>query len=126
MTERSAGWGTRTLKAYISSVVLFGLLTLLTGALLRFTALPDTLIPLYILVILCIACLFIGLYGGSICRRRGILFGLIYSAVFLFLILAAGFAVLGFPQDVQLFQPRFLLCLVCGAFGGIFGVNLRI
>ena len=126
MGEQKKGWGTRTLKAYISAAVLFGGLTLLMGALLRFTSLPDTGTSLYILVILCAACLFIGIYSGSISRQKGFLFGLIYSAGFLILVLFVAFAAIGFPPEVSILKPRFLLCLLCGSIGGIFGVNLRI
>ncbi|MDO4552237.1 MAG: TIGR04086 family membrane protein [Bacillota bacterium] len=121
---RERGRGLRILKAFLYSTVLFLLLTGLAGLLLRFTPLPETGSPYLMIAILTVSCLFLGLCVGSAMKKGGLLYGGLCALLFLLAVLLGNAWFLGSLQGLELFQLKYLLCLLGGAAGGVAGVHL--
>lgn len=117
--------GTRVLKSFLYSMVIFILLIAILGLFIRFTPLPERYMNLYVVFSLSIASLLMGVFAGKIHHRKGLFFGMGYTILFLFLVMIVSVLVTGKPSDHGFLQFRYLICLVCGGVGGMIGVNLR-
>lgn len=115
----------RSAKAYGAAAALYLALIGITGLLLCYGPLPEKWIGAYMLSAEAAACLFLGLLAGSIVKKRGLLYGAGYAAVFSLLLLIAVFAVSGGQNPIVILRARRLLPVLCGGIGGIFGVNAK-
>lgn len=113
------------LKAYALGIVSFLVLVVLLGVLVCFTPLPEKGMGYYMLGALSLACLLQGLGAGKAMGKRGLLFGLLFSAVLVLSVLAVSLLISGNTGEFPLLQLRYLICLVFGGIGGMVGVNFR-
>ena len=126
MSKKSVGsMGSRTGKSFILALICLIMLLALIGALIRFTTLPERWASLYVLGALCVACLFIGVLMGNVIKKKGMLFGALFTVAFLLLILVISVLITGTYSEAGLMQVRFIPCIVFGSIGGMIGVNLR-
>lgn len=116
----------KNLKGFFFALVLFFALTMIITVLMAFTSLPETWSLIYLMISLCIACLFLGIYAGNLTKKKGFLCGALYSIIFLALILVIYLLAFPFEPMLSLGVLKFLICLFCGSIGGMIGVNLRI
>lgn len=115
----------KNLKGFIYAFILFILLTLLVSAAVKFTPAPEGWSLYYMIGVLCVACLFLGAYSGNRIKRKGIVFGALYSIIFL-LILSA-FYMLAFSSGIEMGFGliKYLIPVLFGSVGGMIGVNMR-
>ena len=126
MSKKTVGSkGARAGKAIIISLVFLLILFVLIGLLIRFTPLPERWISMYVLGAVCAACFFIGILAGNVMQKRGMLFGALFSAAFLLIVLVLAVLVTGSFSEEGIFQIRYLPCIAFGSIGGMIGVNLR-
>lgn len=126
MRQNSAGGkGIKSIKAFIYAIIIFTVFIVVTGLLIRFTPLPERWSSYYVLAGLCLACLFLGMYAGNMMNRRGIIFGLLFAAVFTLIVSILGVLITGTFSEEGIFQLRYLICIIFGGIGGAIGVNLR-
>lgn len=116
----------KNLKGYLYALVLFFALTWVVSLLIRFTPIPETWSIYYLIFLLCISCLFLGVYSGCHMKRRGFIYGALYSVIFLILIFAI--FMLAFSSEIQsgFGLLKYLICIFFGSVGGMIGVNMKI
>lgn len=115
----------KNLKGFLYAFILFILLTLLLSLLVKFTPAPEGWSLYYMIGVLCITCLFLGVYIGNHFKKKGFIYGALNSIIFL-LILSA-FYMLAFSTGIEmgLGLVRYLIPILFGSVGGMIGVNLR-
>ncbi|MDO4546435.1 MAG: TIGR04086 family membrane protein [Bacillota bacterium] len=113
----------KTLKAYILAILLFILLTLLLAAIINFTGFKEEWAFAGLMVILSVVTLLLGFLEGRIMERKGLLAGLGAAVIFLLLILFAVGSIFSRSFGVESFSVFYLIPLVTGMVGGIFGTN---
>jgi len=115
----------KNLKGFFFAIILFVLLTLLVSLLVRFTPAPEGWSLYYMIGVLCISCLFLGVYTGNHFKKKGFVYGALYSVIFM-LILSA-FYMLAFSTgiDVGAGLFKYLIPVLFGSVGGMIGVNMR-
>lgn len=115
----------KNLKGFLFSIILFVLLTLLISVMVKLTPAPESWSLYYMIGVLCITCLFLGTYAGSHIKRKGFVYGALYSIIFI-LILSA-FYMLAFSTGIDLSFSliKYLIPILFGSVGGMVGVNLR-
>ena len=121
----SKGKGIRLLKSFVYSIVIFAILIIVCGLLIRFTPLPERWTAYYVLIALCISCFLLGTFVGNIMERKGILYGALFSILLIIVVVVIGGLISGIFSSHGLFQIRFLSSIVCGIIGGMIGVNIR-
>lgn len=114
-----------SVKAFLFTLVIFCALVLLIGVLLRFTPLPERFTSAYMLTALSVACLFLGLSAGNAMKRRGYLYGALFSVIFLLCVISGAMYLAGSPMRLEMTQLKYGVCILCGAAGGMVGVNVR-
>jgi putative membrane protein (TIGR04086 family) len=115
----------KSIKALIIAALIFLIIITGFGLMVRFTPLPERFAMYYAMAAMCIACLFLGIYAGGLLKRRGLLYGMLYSAVFLAILLLVIVSRAGVNEGFVFLQPKYLACLLFGGLGGIAGVNMR-
>ena len=115
----------KNLKGLLYAFILFILLTLIVSVLVRFSPAPEGWSIYYMVGALSFSCLFLGVYIGNHIKKRGFIYGAIYSVIFL-LILSA-FYMLAFSTGIGagLGLLKYLIPILCGSVGGMIGVNLK-
>lgn len=115
----------KNLKGFLYALILFILLTLLISVLVKFTPAPEGWALYYMIGVLCISCLFLGLYEGNHYKKKGFIYGALFSIIFL-LILSA-FYMLAFNTGIEMGMGllKYLIPVLFGSVGGMIGVNLR-
>jgi putative membrane protein (TIGR04086 family) len=75
--------------------------------------------------VLCASCLFLGVYSGNHIKKKGFVYGALYSVIFL-LILSA-FYMLAFSKGIEMGAGliKYLIPILFGSVGGMIGVNMR-
>ena len=113
------------LKGFLYGFLLFTLLTLLVSVGVKLTPAPEGWSLYYMIGVLSLCCLFIGTYFGKHMKRKGILFGGLYSMIFL-LILSA-FYMLAFSTNLEFGFDlmKYLVPILVGSVGGMIGVNMQ-
>jgi putative membrane protein (TIGR04086 family) len=112
-------------RAFIISVIMFTILMVAIGLLLRFTSLPERWTYLYILGALCFACFIMGLLSGHALGKNGILFGAVFSILLLLIIIVVTVLITGTYSVNGLMRPSFIPCIISGSLGGMVGVNIK-
>ncbi|MEG2323270.1 MAG: TIGR04086 family membrane protein [Anaerovoracaceae bacterium] len=115
----------RIVKGYGMSMVLFGMLTLVMGAILKFTPLQESGSKIYLLLAFCFTCFFVGLYMSSFFQRAGLLVGLIFSAGFIILALIIVASCFQTTIGLSSFSFTYFIPVAAGGIGGIIGANLK-
>jgi len=95
------------------------------SAIIRLTPAPEGWAVYYMIGILSLSCLFLGVYIGNHIKKRGFLYGAVYSAIFLLILIAL--YMLAFTTEIEagISLLRFLVPILFGSVGGMIGVNLR-
>lgn len=115
----------KNIKGFVFSMVLFILLTMVFGLLVKFGPLPEKWSSFYVLLSLCLACMFLGLYMGYHIKKRGFLYGMGYSVLLLLMIVGLTTTIFHTTMEWGFFHLRYFVCILFGSFGGAIGVNLR-
>ena len=119
-----AVWGRPLLFGTLVGAVLTLLVLFGEAAVCVLTDVPVALIPLLAALGCALGAAVGGVTAGKIARKNGWLTGLL-SGVCLWLLLSlVGFACVGKTEVIHALVSA-VICLVCGAVGGIVGVNLR-
>lgn len=116
----------KSLKGFLYTLVLFVILTLIVGLLIKITPMPEGWSRYYLIGILSIACAFIGFYSGCLMKKRGLLYGALYAAVFILVVLIIYMAVFATGITFNAGLLKYLICALFGSVGGMFGVNMRL
>ncbi len=109
------------LIAFLFTVVVF----LVSAVLLSYTSLPEESIPVISTAVKLIGALISGFIPAKKSGNRGILTGALSGLLYILIIFIT--ASLTTPESVfnMKILTTALLCVLSGALGGIFGVNLR-
>ncbi len=115
----------KNLKGFLYALILFVLLTLLLSVMIKLTPAPEGWSLYYMIAALCVTCLFLGIYSGNLIKRKGFLYGALYSIIYL-LVLSA-FYMLAFSTGMEMGAGlmKYLIPILFGSVGGMIGVNLR-
>lgn len=117
--------GLRMVKAFLTAFIVFFILILITGILIRFTPLPERRINIYAITSLSLACFFLGLSMGRILEKRGIIYGALSSVIFVLLIIMVAVLITGTFSEAGIIKIAYLPCVILGCIGGMTGVNLK-
>jgi len=115
----------KLLKGYLLSVVLFMILTIGAALLLKFTALPESTNEICLIVAMSASCLFLGLFVGNLFGKRGILYGLFFSAILMFIIFFLTLLSFSAQFTWDILNWKYAIPILFGAIGGITGANLK-
>jgi putative membrane protein (TIGR04086 family) len=115
----------KNLKGFLYSFLLFILMTLLISVIVKLTPAPEGWALYYMIGVLCISCLFLGTYIGNHIKKRGFVYGALYSIIFM-LILSA-FYMLAFSTGIDMGWGliKYLIPTLFGSVGGMIGVNIK-
>lgn len=115
----------KNLKGFLYAFILFFLLTLLLSVMIKLTPAPEGWSLYYMIGALCITCLFLGIYSGNHIKKKGFIYGALYSIIYL-LILSA-FYMLAFSTGMEMGTGliKYLIPILFGSVGGMIGVNMR-
>ncbi len=115
----------KNLKGFLYVLILFVVLTMLVSTAVKYTPAPESLAIYYMIGVLCICCLFLGTYFGNHFKKKGFIYGMLYSIIFL-LVLSA-FYMLAFSTGLELGFgiTKYIIPILFGSVGGMIGVNLR-
>lgn len=115
----------KNLKGFLYSFILFILLTLLVSLIIKLTIAPESWAIYYMIGIISICCFFLGVYVGNYVKKRGLIYGALYSIIFI-LILSV-FYTLAFSSGIAFSAGvlKFLPPVAFGSVGGMIGVNIR-
>lgn len=115
----------KNLKGFLYAFILFILLTLLISVIVKLTPAPEGWSLYYMIGVLCLTCLFLGTYSGNYIKKKGFVYGALYSIIFL-LILSA-FYMLAFSTGIEMGAGliKYLIPILFGSVGGMIGVNMR-
>lgn len=115
----------KKLKGFLYSFILFILLTLLMGVIMKLTIAPEGWSIYYMIAILSICCFFLGIYIGNHVKKRGIIYGTLYSIIFILIlsVIYTLFFSAGIAFGAGLL--KFLIPVLFGSVGGMIGVNLQ-
>ena len=112
----------RTLKAYMLTLCIFVILTF--AAIINFTGFRESWTFAALLVALSVSCTFIGVMEGNIVGKKGLLVGAASSAVLILIILLAVGGVFAGVFGMHSFNIFYIIPVIIGAVGGVFGANL--
>jgi putative membrane protein (TIGR04086 family) len=115
----------KNLKGLLYAFILFILLTLLISALVRFSPAPEGWSLYYMIGVLCFSCLFLGVYIGNYIKKKGFIYGALYSIIFLLMLSA--FYMLAFSTGIEMGPGllKYLIPILFGSVGGMIGINLK-
>lgn len=115
----------KNLKGFLYAFILFILLTLLISVIVKLTPAPEGWSLYYMIGVLCLTCLFLGTYSGNYIKKKGFVYGALYSIIFL-LVLSA-FYMLAFSTGIEMGAGliKYLIPILFGSVGGMIGVNMR-
>ena len=114
----------RTLKAYMLTLCIFVILTFVLAAIINFTGFRQSWTFAALLVALSVSCTFIGVMEGNIVGKKGLLVGAASSAVLILIILLAVGGVFAGVFGMHSFNIFYIIPVIIGAVGGVFGANL--
>lgn len=114
-----------SIKAFLFTLVFFCALVLFIGVLLRVTALPERFAAIYMLAALSFSCLVLGLFAGYAMKKKGYLYGALFSVIFILCVISGAMFLVGSPLRLEMTHLKYGLCILCGAAGGTAGVNIR-
>lgn len=112
-------------KGYCISLAGFGILSFGGALLLMFTPFPEKWSFMYLIILMTAVSMFTGFYMADCFQKAGVLTGLFFSAVLVFLILLL--TALSFSRflETSMLRPIYLIPLGAGMAGGILGANMK-
>ncbi|HWQ77388.1 MAG TPA: TIGR04086 family membrane protein [Anaerovoracaceae bacterium] len=115
----------KNLKGLLYAFILFILLTLLVSAAVKLTPAPEGWAIYYMIGALSFSCLFLGMYTGNYIKKKGFVYGALYSAIFLLILMA--FYMLAFTTGIEVGTGlvKYVIPILSGSIGGMIGVNLK-
>ncbi|MBR0596662.1 TIGR04086 family membrane protein [Sinanaerobacter chloroacetimidivorans] len=116
----------KNIKGFVFALISFFLLTLVASVLVKFTPIPETWSIYYVMFALCLSCMFLGIYSGSFIKKKGFLYGALYSVIFILIISAIYMMAFSSEIKIGLGLLKYILCLLFGSIGGMIGVNMRL
>lgn len=123
-SEKWTAWGKPLLWGTLVGTISVLVLLLLMAALCVFVDVPAGLVSPMAFVSVAAGAALGGLIAGKISRKKGWLCGILCGLCMYLLIASVGALCIG--RAVGTHAPlSFLLCVTCGAIGGIVGVNLK-
>lgn len=115
----------KNLKGFLYAFILFALLTLLMSVVIKLTPAPEGWSLYYMIGVLCISCLFLGTYIGNHIKKKGFVYGALYSIIFLLVLSAFYMLAFSTGMDMGMGLIKYLIPILFGSVGGMIGVNLR-
>ncbi len=115
----------KNLKGLLYAFILFVLLTLLVSVIVKLTPAPEGWALYYMVGVLSVSCLFLGVYIGNYIKRKGFVYGALYSVIFLLILLAFYMLAFSTELDMGMGMLKFLIPVLTGSVGGMIGVNLK-
>ncbi len=115
----------KLVKGYLIAFIIFLILTVAITMFIKFTSMPESFSIYYLIVAMCIATLFLGIFSGKLIGKRGLMSAIGFSAIFVFLII---FGInCTYFQDLTLdsFNIQYMIPVIVGGIGGIIGVNAK-
>lgn len=113
----------KSLKSFGCAAILFLLLTFLLAVIIRYTAFPEKWSHAGMIAVLSVTSLFLGILEGKITAKRGILTGIISSAIFMFIVLAAAGCAFNETFDTDSLSILYIIPMLTGMIGAIAGTN---
>lgn len=123
--EDMMGTVLKNLKGLLYAFILFILLTLLISVIVKLTPAPEGWALYYMVVVLSVSCLFLGVYIGNYIKKKGFVYGALYSVIFLLILLAFYMLAFSTEVDMGIGMLKFLIPVLAGSIGGMIGVNLK-
>lgn len=111
-------------KGYLIGTILFFALTIIGVFILRFTPFKEDWSFFFLLFAFAVSCLFISMYMGSFFRKGGILCGVIFSVVFILLMIIIVSLSFSTFISLDMLSTLYLIPIAVGVVGGIAGTNL--
>lgn len=116
----------RSVTAAITGVIVFFILSLIGGMLLKMTPMPESWGFGYIIFIMSLICILEGLYMTAGAEKAGLALGILTGAVIIILIFTVVSLIFSGTLDmISMFRWQYLIPLFCGGAGGIMGVNIK-
>lgn len=124
MARSTLCWGRPVRRGLLSSLFTVLFLILISALIFHFTSLSECYLPLISLFILGISTFVGGLVGAREAGISGLFHGIIIGTIFF--ILVAILALIIAPTALAIIQiiKKLLVCVICGALGGLIGVAL--
>lgn len=116
----------RNLKGFVFAFILFLVLTIVASLLIKLTPIPEAWSIYYLMIALSISCLFLGIYFGSHLKKKGLIYGALYSIIFLLIVLAVYLSAFSMELSGGIGLLKYVICILFGSIGGMIGVNLKI
>lgn len=113
------------LKSLVAGLVVCLLLMLLFSIIMSLTPITEKWIAYYSLAIIAVACLVSGMTAGYYKKRRGILNGIINAVILMFVLFWIYYFAVEDIAITSMVNLKHLVCIICGAIGGMVGVNSK-
>lgn len=113
----------KSLKAYLIAVVLFLMLTFVLALIIKYTVFSESWAHIGLIVILAATTLFLGMIEGRLVGKRGLITGLVSSAVFVLIILISVGSVFAGNFSLESFDILYVIPLISGIVGAVIGTN---
>lgn len=117
--------GSIYIKSLIAGLAVCLVLMFLLSLVMRFTPITEKWLQYYSLGIVAFSCMFSGITAGYYKRKMGLLNGLIHSIVLMLVLFTIYYFAVESIGLKDMIHIRHLFCLVCGAIGGMIGVNAK-
>lgn len=115
----------KNLKGLLYAFILFILLTLLVSVVIKLTPAPEGWAVYYMVGALSLSCLFLGIYAGNHIKKKGFLYGALYSAIFLLILTAIYMLAFSTGFEAGPGLLKYVIPILFGSVGGMIGVNLK-
>ena len=115
----------KIIKGYVIATALFFLFTMIAALLMKLTPLPERYGLIYIMVAVSLACLYIGMYGGKLVKRRGLFFGAVFGLALIAILLAVSMVSMQTAFSAEIVTPKYLIPVAISSVGGVVGANLK-
>lgn len=115
----------RTLKAYMISICIFVIFTFLLAAVIYFTSFKESWAFAGLVIILSITSAIIGVMEANIFGKKGIFVGTAAAVVFLTLIFLVVAGIFAGTLTMDGFNIVYIIPILAGSVGGVFGANLN-
>lgn len=116
----------KNLKGFLFAIIIYFILTLVAGVLIKLTPIPEAWSIYYVMIALCIACTFLGIYAGCCTKKRGFLYGALYSIVLILIIIIFNMMAFSTGIETDISILKYFVCVLFGSIGGMIGVNMRL
>ena len=123
--DMQAGMLKKSMKAYVTCLLIFMVFSVGLSAMISFGPLPETSMGISISLLFIFVCFLMGMMGSSIMKKRGLFFGMAYASIWVLTVALILFSLFGIGEPISLLQPEYGIGILFGGIGGIFGVNQK-